>query len=332
MKKLSLIIMASLVLLACKTQPNKAKSDAKPQDYAESITSAELETYLTKFASEEFEGRGTGLPGQKKAAEYLANHYKDLGIEPGNNSSYFQEIPADFLGDEYGDTENVLAFIEGSEKPEEILVLSAHYDHLGIDDDGTIYYGADDDGSGTVALLEIAEAFKLAAEDGNGPKKSILFLHVSAEEIGLLGSKYYAENPVFPLENTVANLNIDMIGRTDTEYQAEVDYIYIIGADRISQELHDINEAANNEFAEIELDYKYNAEDEPMRLYYRSDHYNFAKNGIPSIFYFSGLHEDYHKSTDTADKINYDLMTKRTKLIFHTAWKIANKDGRLKID
>ena len=230
------------------------------------------------------------------------------------------------------DSENVVAFIKGSEYPNEVLVISSHLDHVGIED-GQIYNGADDDGSGTIAIVEIAEAFQQAVKDGFEPKRSILFLHVTAEEKGLLGSRYYTDqNPVFPLENTVANLNIDMIGRTDPKREGNRNYVYLIGSDRLSQELHNLSEEVNKDYANIELDYKYNDENDPNRFYYRSDHYNFAKNNIPVIFYFNGTHDDYHQPSDTPDKIEYDLLENRARLIFHTAWEIANRDKRLIVD
>jgi hypothetical protein len=230
------------------------------------------------------------------------------------------------------ESENVLAFIKGSEYPDEILVLSAHLDHEGIKD-GEIYNGADDDGSGTVALIEIAEAFKMAENAGHGPKRSILFLHVTAEEKGLLGSRYYTDvEPVFPLENTVANLNIDMIGRIDPKREGDRNYIYLIGSDKLSTELHNISEEVNKKYMNVMLDYTYNDENDPNRYYYRSDHYNFVKNNIPIIFYFNGTHDDYHRPSDTPDKIEYDLLENRTRLVFHTAWEVANRDKRIIAD
>jgi len=230
-------------------------------------------------------------------------------------------------------SENVAAIIKGSEKPDEYLIISSHLDHIGITGDGEINNGADDDGSGTVALLEIAEAFKKATEAGNGPKRSIVFLHVTGEEKGLLGSQYYTDiDPIVPLENTVANLNIDMIGRIDPNREGDRNYIYLIGSDKLSLELHNLSEDVNKRFTNIELDYTYNDEEDPNRFYYRSDHYNFAKNNIPIIFYFNGTHADYHKPSDTPDKINYDLLENRSKLIFHTAWEIANREQKLKVD
>ena len=228
-------------------------------------------------------------------------------------------------------TENVLGIIEGSKYPEEIVVLTAHYDHLGIEN-GKIYYGADDDGSGTVALLEIAQAFSQAKKDGFGPARTILFMPVTGEERGLMGSEYYTDKPVFPLKNTVVDLNIDMIGRVDAAHINNEEYVYIIGSNRLSSELHTINENANKASANIALDYSFNSFDDPNRFYYRSDHYNFAKNNIPVIFYFSGVHEDYHKPTDTVDKIRFNKMMKITQLVFNTAWELANMEHRLVVD
>ena len=199
--------------------------------------------------------------------------------------------------------ENVLGYIEGTDLKDELLIITAHYDHLGKHD-SLIFNGADDDGSGTVAVLEIAEAFMLAKKEGKGPRRSVLIMPVSGEEKGLLGSKYYTDNPVYPLENTVANLNIDMIGRLD-DWHTSPDYVYLIGSDRLSQDLHDISEQVNDLYIGIDLDYRFNEKDEPNRYYYRSDHYNFAKNNIPVIFYFNGVHEDYHKTTDTIEKIDF---------------------------
>ena len=226
---------------------------------------------------------------------------------------------------------NVVAFIEGTDKKDEVIVVSAHYDHLGKRGDD-IYNGADDNGSGTTTVMELAEAFRLADSGGNGPRRSILFMLVTGEEKGLLGSYYYAENPMYDLDKTVANVNIDMVGRVDEKYTDNPNYIYVIGSDRLSSDLHEINENANKKYAGLTLDYQYNAEDDPNRFYYRSDHYNFAKNGIPAIFFFNGVHADYHRTTDTVDKINFEKMEKVGRLIFHTTWELANRDDRIVVD
>ena len=232
-------------------------------------------------------------------------------------------------------TENVLGFIEGTDKKDEVLVITAHYDHIGMDpakSGDQIFNGADDDGSGTSAVLELAQAFSEARKAGIGPRRSILFMTVTGEEKGLLGSEYYTQNPVFPLANTIADLNIDMIGRLDEKHANDKNYVYVIGSDKLSSDLHYINEDANRKHTNLTLDYTYNDENDPNKFYYRSDHYNFAKNGIPVAFYFNGVHEDYHKETDEVDKILFDKMEKITRLVFYTAWELANREDRIKVD
>jgi len=228
-------------------------------------------------------------------------------------------------------SENVLGYLEGTDLKDELIIITAHYDHIGIKN-GEINNGADDDGSGTVAVMDIAEAFAEAKRNGNGPRRSILFMTVTGEEKGLLGSAYYAANPIFPLKNTVVDLNIDMIGRIGDREIETTNYVYLIGADKLSSELHEISENMNSTYTNMYLDYTFNDEDHPARFYYRSDQWSFAKNGIPVIFYFNGVHEDYHKHTDTVDKIEFDMLKKRAELIFYTAWEIANRDGRLIVD
>lgn len=510
MKKPILLVGALLLMFSCKQEATKEDI----VNYAGTITQTELKEHLYTYASDEFEGRNTGDPGQKKAVEYLKKEYETLGIPSLIEGNYFQNVPLtavsaaeisisvnnksfnnyeDFVSISSGDSgklnaediiyagygiddekysdykdidvkgkivvvkggeptdkdgnnivsgdkkaskwsgraglsskrdaakdkgakaifimdnslfdryaafykrraehggksislpskeeetkmyrflisdkmgkalvsninktstkegtvktkvdisyaskseklpsENVAAIIKGSEKPEEYIIISSHLDHVGKNDKGEVFNGADDDGSGTVSMLEIAEAFKTAADKGHGPKRSIIFLHVTGEEKGLLGSRYYTDyEPLVPLTNTVANLNIDMIGRIDPKREGDRNYIYLIGADKLSTELHNISEAVNKEFMNIELDYTYNDENDPNRFYYRSDHYNFAKNNIPIIFYFNGTHDDYHRVTDTPDKINYDLLENRSRLVFHTAWELANREARIVVD
>ncbi|MEZ4796537.1 MAG: M28 family peptidase [Flavobacteriaceae bacterium] len=230
-------------------------------------------------------------------------------------------------------SKNVAAVVKGSEFPDEYIIISAHSDHVGVNDNGEVFNGADDDGSGSMAVLEIAEAFKTAAEKGQAPKRSIIFLHVTGEEKGLLGSQYYTDiEPLVPLANTVANLNIDMIGRIDPKREGDRNYLYLIGSDKLSTELHNLSEEVNKKYTNIEFDYTYNDENDPNRFYYRSDHYNFAKNNVPIIFYFNGTHDDYHKVTDTPDKIEYDLLENRTRLVFYTAWELANRPNRIVVD
>ena len=284
-------------------------------------------------------GREAGTEGEILAINFLKDYYEYTGVSGGSNEgSYFQDMTVTDRSGNSIDSYNVLGYIEGSDKANELLVITSHLDHIGVEADGQINNGADDDGSGTVAMMEIAEAFIMAKEDGNGPRRSVLFLHVSAEEKGLLGSKYYTDNPIYPLTNTVANLNIDMIGRVDSLHIEQPDYIYLIGSDILSQDLHDVSEKANQDFVGLTIDYRYNDPTTLVyefgrwrenRYYYRSDHYHFIKNNIPAIFYFNGTHKDYHAPTDTVEKINYALLEKRTRLIFHTAWEIVNREERL---
>jgi hypothetical protein len=228
-------------------------------------------------------------------------------------------------------TENVLGFLPGTDKQDEVLVVSAHYDHLGIIG-GEVYNGADDDGSGTVGMLAIAQAFTKAARAGHGPRRSILFLANTGEEKGLLGSEYYTSHPVFPLANTIADLNIDMIGRTDEAHLNKPDYVYVIGSDKLSSQLHSVLENANRQHGNIDLDFRFNDPNDPNRFYYRSDHYNFAVHKIPVAFFFNGVHPDYHEASDEISKIEFEKLEARARLVFYTAWELANREERVVVD
>jgi len=232
-------------------------------------------------------------------------------------------------------TQNVAGILEGSDPKlkNEYVVFSAHYDHLKTGPSGEIFPGADDDGSGTTAVLTIAHALSLEK-----PKRSVLIIFHAGEELGLLGSEYNTDYaPVVPLEQMVADLNIDMIGRSrppgdkelEDEHLTDSNTVYLVGSNRISPELHQISEETNAQFQKMKLDYYYNDPNNPERIYFRSDHWNYAKHGIPIIFYFDGTHVDYHRPTDTIDKIDFGKLTKITRLVFETGWRIANLDHRL---
>ncbi len=231
-------------------------------------------------------------------------------------------------------TSNVIGILPGTDLKDEYLFITAHHDHIGKRGDSIINYGADDDGSGTVSVIEIAEAFANAKAKGKGPRRTIVFMTVSGEEKGLLGSEFYSNNPVYPLDKTTANLNIDMIGRMDPSRKQgdSTNYVYVVGDDKLSSDLRPISESVNKKYGRLELDYKFNDPKDPMRIYYRSDHYNFAKHGVPIIFYFNGTHADYHRPGDTPDKINYPLLAKRARFVFYTAWEMANRNEMLKRD
>jgi hypothetical protein len=227
---------------------------------------------------------------------------------------------------------NVIGLLPAKKPSDEYMFITAHYDHLG-GNDTTIYYGADDDGSGTVGVIELAEAFAKAAKKGDGANRNIVFMTVSGEENGLLGSEYYSEHPIFPMEKTSVDLNMDMIGRIDPKYKGDsMNYTFIIGEDQISSELITITDSINKHLVGLEIDRRFNDVKDPNRYYSRSDHYNFAKKGVPILFYFDGDHPDYHRPTDTVDKITFSLYAKRVKLVFYTAWVMSHKDEMLKRD
>ena len=336
--KALLFLILPITLLA---QNLDLSEDSLKLKYANSITVDDLKEYLYVLASDSMKGRETGTLGQRNAANFIVNFFKEIGIPPYKYNTYLQKFKVRNVrrygkwkkkpNKKYINGENIIGYIEGTDLKDELLVITAHYDHLGTKEDSLIYNGADDNGSGTSSIMEIAQAFMLAKKEGNGPRRSVLIMPVSGEEKGLLGSKYYADNPIYPLENTIANLNVDMIGRID-DYHDNPDYVYLIGSDRLSTELHQISEDVNKQYINLELDYKFNEEDDPNRYYYRSDHYNFAKNNIPVIFYFNGVHADYHKTSDTVDKIHFGKIQKISRYIFLTAWELANRNERPKLD
>ena len=316
--------------------------------YSNTININDLYDHIEILSSDSLEGRETGKPGQKMAAHYIANHFKNIGIPAFKRNTYFQKFKVKsqrhvckcddcdltffkriFKSNQTIRGENVLGYIEGTDLKDELIIITAHYDHLGKHD-SLIFNGADDDASGVAGAMEIAEAFMIAKKEGYGPRRSILIMPVSGEEKGLLGSEYYTDNPIYPLENTIANLNIDMIGRLD-DWHDNGNYVYLIGSDRLSLELHNLNEEINAKYIGLDLDYRFNDEEDPNRYYYRSDHYNFAKNNIPVIFYFNGIHEDYHRPSDTIEKLDFNKIETITKLIFLTAWELANRDERIKL-
>ena len=325
------MLFMAFTILAC----GSGKSDGNVKEsnkikYANQINTEDLKEHLFLLSSDILEGRKTGEKRQKLAVNYLTAYYEHLGLTaPNDYPDYIQMIPQEFFNNRSnGPSPNILAYIEGSEFPNEVVIISAHYDHLGMKGD-EVYNGADDNASGSSAVMELAQSFQMAKKQGNGPKRSILFIHFTGEEIGLFGSKYYIENPVFSLDSTIVDLNIDMVGRIDDNYKGKKDYVYLIGTNRLSEDLHELSENTNKKYTNLKLDYTYNIGDDPNNYYERSDHYNFAKNNIPIIFYFNGSHEDYHRITDTADKINFDILALRTRLVFYTAWELANRDERL---
>jgi hypothetical protein len=267
-----------------------------------------------------------GKKGKKviKARKGIEKSGKPKSVSVKTNISFdFEKETRTLIGS------NVSGMITGSDPvlKEEYVFVTAHYDHLGKRGE-SIYNGADDNGSGTTTILEVAESMAKAKREGNGPKRSVVFIWVSGEEKGLLGSAYYVNDPIIPFDQTIVDINVDMVGRVDKKYTENPNYIYVIGADKLSQDLHDINESVNQGYHNLALDYTYNDENDPNRYYYRSDHYNFARNNIPVVFFFNGTHDDYHMVTDTVEKINFDKMEKIGQHVFYLTWEIANRAQR----
>jgi Peptidase family M28 len=267
---------------------------------------------------------------ESPAAPFLLSDQKKVTLNVANS---VETIP----------TQNVVAIWEGSDPTlkSEYVALGAHYDHVGSGcppaGTDTICNGADDDGSGTTALLAMAEAL---AKAPTRPKRSVLFVWHCGEEKGLWGSRYFTEYPTVPLNQIVAQLNIDMIGRSkkagDTNSRnAELtgpDAVYLIGSTMMSTELGELVNQVNKSYLNITYDTKYDDPKDPNRFFFRSDHYNYARKGIPIIFFFDGVHEDYHRAGDTADKIDYQKMEKITRTVYMTLWEIGNRPARLKVD
>ncbi len=241
-------------------------------------------------------------------------------------------------------TQNVVGILEGSDPvlKNEYVAVGAHYDHVGMNPffpgPDKIWNGADDDGSGTVAVMAIAKAF---AEGALKPKRSMLFIWHAGEEKGLWGSEYFADNPTVPINSIITELNIDMIGRyqnagdenhpqnKNLPKQGEV---FSIGSKMMSTELGEVSEQVNNSFLKLNFNYKYDDPKDPEQFFYRSDHFNYAKKGIPIIFYMDGSHADYHQVTDSVEKINFESMEKVVKTIFATGWTLANRATRPVVD
>lgn len=341
----------NLLFLFCLWTSLSYAQDTTALHFAQFINQTNLYKHLHFLASDELQGRQTGTKGQKKAATYISNHFQQIGLLPLVADSFgvkrYQQpfLIKRYFGHQYSvvlqpsrkdlkakniiRTENIIGLIEGSEQPQEYIVISAHYDHLGTQN-GVVFNGADDDASGTSCVLALAEAFAQAQKAGFKPKKSLLFMTVTGEEMGLLGSEYFTEKPIIPLSGIKCNLNIDMVGRIDPFYanDKQSNYVYVIGSDKISMTLDQILNHANQTYTHLTLDYSYNSDTHPLQLYYRSDHYNFAKHQIPVVFFTNGEHEDYHRSTDDTEKIDFPLLEKRAKLIFFTAWEIANGERK----
>lgn len=307
----------------------------------ELITADRLRSHLEFVASDLMEGRNTPSRGLDITARYLVTQCKLMGLQPaGETKTFFHWYETKTRGGATIKSQNVIAKIEGSDPKlkDEYIAISAHYDHIGLESEGSdrINNGADDDGSGTVALLEIARAIMM----GPKPKRSILFIWHSGEERGLLGSKAYTETPTVDLKKIAGLINIDMIGRArpagDTNPKNEKlvppRSIYVVGSRELSTEFGDWVAKANDGYLKLKYDYYYDQPSKPDRIYFRSDHYNYAVKGIPIVFFFNGTHEDYHQVSDEVDKIDFPQFEAVARTILVTLYQIADKSTRPKMN
>ncbi len=303
---------------------------------------AEALAHLRFLASDAVQGREAGTAFEKVAATYLIVQHQRLGNAPFLPSGYVHAFPLlrqkktpqpppepkprkrkpSLAPSLYDTTEawNVLAVRRGTVYPSQYVILSAHYDHLGTDDKGRVYNGADDNGSGTAVLLEAARLLSQLPP----PRRSIVFFHTAAEEKGLLGAFRFVRDSLVPLDSIVAVINTDMLGRRDKEHQNEPLHLYAIGADRATPHLRQLHEAVNALCCKWKFDYRYDDPNDPERLFTRSDHYAFARKGVPAVFYFGGLHDDYHRPTDDVEKIEPDRLRRSAALMAALAWTLAN--------
>lgn len=268
------------------------------------VRKEEQKEWLYYLASPELEGRGTGEKGNELASQFIANFFLNHGFLPANNGSFFQPFSA-----QGKKTSNVIAYLPGNDKKDEFIIIGAHFDHLGKKN-GKIYFGADDNASGTTALLGISQCFSLMRGEN---KRTIIFIAFSGEEMGLLGSKHYCKNPIFPLNNTVVMINLDMVGR----YK---DSLECIGANS-SKQIVDL-------IGKIRKDYDLNIKIVSDLSEGGSDHVPFVKRKIPICFFFTGFHPQYHKPEDKPELINYDGLEKITKFVFQLAWELSQSDER----
>jgi Zn-dependent M28 family amino/carboxypeptidase len=313
-----------IVLILCASQFYGQKSN-------DTVALSDLKRHLNILASDAMEGRETGTPGIEKAAVYLETEFKRLGLRPGNGENFRQEY---LTPEENLNACNIIAQIEGNTHPNEYVVVSAHYDHLGMYN-GIIYNGADDDGSGTTALLAIAESLMRLKKMGKGPERTVVFIAFSGEEKGLWGSSYFSDHPTIPLDKVSCDINIDMIGRIDPDRTTpdRNHYVFIVGQSRLSSETSKILNTLNSKTQRLTLDEKFDHKKDPNRIYYRSDHYNFAKKGVPVVFFYDGmLGGDYHEPTDDIELIDWEIYHKRSNFILDFTMSLANRENLLKRD
>ncbi|MDR1198656.1 MAG: M28 family peptidase [Prevotellaceae bacterium] len=293
-------------------------SDA--EKYSVKINKNDLEEIVTALCSPEFEGRRFGSVGNQKAMEYIASEFKKRNISKSNGNLYEQFFKDD---NKYGI--NVMGIVEGYLYPDENIIVTCHYDGLGMAD-STLFPGADDNATGVAALIEIAEAFSAAAISNVRPKRSVIFIAFDAGKHQMTGSKIYSKYPVKPVEKTQILLNMDMLGRDDCGLtEDESNYVFLLCHEQVSPFLQQINDSINSVHTHLKTEYDFYRNQQIFDLFYpTSDHYNFTGK-VPAVFYTGGINADVHSPNDTPDKISYTTLRNRALLVFYTAWIYANQ-------
>jgi hypothetical protein len=309
----------SIVVLLCAGQA-PAQNHELP-NFAASILHDDLQKHIRTLASDSMQGRRNGTEAAFWCAEYIAGCFDRLNLQKPYDSTYYQAFVT-----ERASGVNVIGVVEGSRWKDEAVVVSAHYDHLGTYD-GKIYNGADDNASGVAALLEIAEAFAAMAKNNYRLLRSVVFIAFDAKEKELTGSAYYVLHPLFPMNKTFVNLNIDAVGRVEGSPNGRANYLLLVGANRITPDLTNLSDSLNRvRNLQLYLDDTFYDSEVFADIFYRfSDQYHFGRHRVPVVYYTGGLHDDLYKPTDTEEKINYDVLKRRTQLIFYTAWELANR-------
>lgn len=319
------ILSYSLLFLAASGIPAAAQERELP-NVAAAILPADLQAHIRVLASDSMQGRRSGTEAALKAADYIAGQFEHCALQKPYDSSYYQA----FVTPKAAGV-NVVGLIKGAGRRDEALVVSAHYDHVGMLDD-RIYHGADDNASGVAAMLEVAQAFADMLKNSYRPQRSVVFVAFDAKENELAGSAWYVDNPLFPMTKTFANLNIDAVGRVEGSPNGMADYLLLVGANRISPDLLFISDSLNrlrNLYLHLD-DTFYGSEVFTDAFYMFSDQYHFARRGVPAIYYTDGLHDDLYRPSDTEDAIHYEALKKRAQLIFYTAWELANRPSLTK--
>lgn len=315
MKFLPITTIFTILLLTIKLNAQQSDSDV----YALEIRVDGLYDYVDAFTSPRLEGRRAGTRGGMLAADYIESELQQLGLKKPFSGSYMQPFVKNGVSGM-----NVAGVIEGTDLKDEVVVLMAHYDYVGKSSEGIIYPGAEDNASGVAALLEMAKAFTKAKDKGVAPRRSLLFLFFDGNKNDLAGSNHYIINPAYRPDKTVLAINMDGVGRSDGYAENYNDYVFILGADRISSDPRRVLDSINNANIQITVDYKFYNNDMVHKLFYpMSDHYVFEQKLIPILYFTSGITGDIHSVGDVIGKFYFPTFMRRTRLAFQTAWHYA---------